>query len=640
MNFSVNDLYKTFEDSVVIQTINKIRTNQIGTARNLLKPNEIQLLEKQGNRSSDWSKIKVSSDFSTAGIYYNQFLGEVELNHDGIRTIQKLGSIEYQSGIYHSTFYNAKISRGTLINYAGTLNNIVVDENAIIEHCGHLTGEGASTFGNGQELTLVIETGGREVLIFAEITLEIASQISLSRKNIEVLNEYRRFISDYAKKVSSNWAYVGKSVQIFNAGKIVNCFLDYGTKIENVHYLSNSTVLSNLEERTTIVNGAHIENSIIQWGATIDSMGYIERSVLSEHTHIKCHGKVINSIIGANTGIAAGEVISSIVGPFVGFHHQALLIATYWPEGKGNVAYGSNIGSNHTSRAPDQELWPGEGTFFGLGCNIKFPANFSKAPYTIIATGVFTLPQHLEFPFSLISCPSNHFPHISPAYNEIIPGWVLSYNYYFIKRNEAKFAQRNKAKRSHFIFEVLRPEIMNLILVARNKLKDVLPKEVYTDEDILGLGKNYLMEAHRQIGLSAYNFFIEYYCLRGVRNRLSVLLLKREHAKISDFFSATTQDHRWEHERKLLLQEFGMLEVEVALTRLQELELKIAQSVQISKEKDDLRGRDMIPDYNEAHIQASDDPFVKKTWEEWEKINSGLKSLISQLKDETPKQIG
>jgi hypothetical protein len=40
--------------------------------------------------------------------------------------------------------------------------------------------------------------------------------------------------------------------------------------------------------------------------------------------------------------------------PFVGFHHQALLIATIWPSGRGNVSHGASVGSNHTGKAPDQ----------------------------------------------------------------------------------------------------------------------------------------------------------------------------------------------------------------------------------------------------------------------------------------------
>lgn len=60
--------------------------------------------------------------------------------------------------------------------------------------------------------------------------------------------------------------------------------------------------------------------------------------------------KLTHSILGPDSGVGAGECHHSLVGPFVGFHHQALLIAAIWPLGRGNVGYGANVGSNHTSR--------------------------------------------------------------------------------------------------------------------------------------------------------------------------------------------------------------------------------------------------------------------------------------------------
>lgn len=60
--------------------------------------------------------------------------------------------------------------------------------------------------------------------------------------------------------------------------------------------------------------------------------------------------QVTHSILGPDSGVGSGECHHSLVGPFVGFHHQALLIAAIWPLGRGNVGYGANVGSNHTSR--------------------------------------------------------------------------------------------------------------------------------------------------------------------------------------------------------------------------------------------------------------------------------------------------
>ena len=61
-------------------------------------------------------------------------------------------------------------------------------------------------------------------------------------------------------------------------------------------------------------------------------------------------GKLTHSVLGPDSGVGAGECLHCLVGPFVGFHHQSLLIATIWPLGRGNVGYGANVGSNHTSR--------------------------------------------------------------------------------------------------------------------------------------------------------------------------------------------------------------------------------------------------------------------------------------------------
>lgn len=45
----------------------------------------------------------------------------------------------------------------------------------------------------------------------------------------------------------------------------------------------------------------------------------------------------------------------------------------------------------------DQEIWPGEGVFFGLSTVIKFPANYSESPFSVIGSGVTCLPQRVRW---------------------------------------------------------------------------------------------------------------------------------------------------------------------------------------------------------------------------------------------------
>src|SRR5262249_19003119 len=196
------------------------------------------------------------------------------------------------------------------------------------------------------------------------------------------------------------------------------------------------TVLSSAEEPAGVLSGAAVVGSLLQWGSRVEGGALVERSVLTEHSAVERHGKVSASILGPNTAVAQGEVTSALLGPFVGFRHQALLIAAIWPEGRGNVSHGANVGANHSSRAPDQEARFGEGTFLGLGVNVKYPIDLSRAPYCFVACGVTLPPQRVLYPFALINVPSGPRPDVPGCYNEIVPGWGLSDNLYALKRTE------------------------------------------------------------------------------------------------------------------------------------------------------------------------------------------------------------
>ena len=320
------------------------------------------------------------------------------------------------------------------------------------------------------------------------------------------------------------------------------------------------------------------------------------------------------------------------------------MIAALWPEGKGNVGYGANVGSNHTAKAPDQEIWPGEGAFFGLGVNIKFPADYSKSPYTIFASGVACLPQRMEFPFSLVNSPAVRLDGVSPAYNEIIPGWVLSDNIYMVTRNEGKYEKRNKARRSKFVFEVFRPEIVDLMVDARRRLQAVkAPKEVYTSKDIEGLGKNYLTEGSRTKAIGTYTFYLQYYALLGLKREVAELakgLSPKGTVPIAEIEGLLTEPcrecPRWEHERQTLARELPGVDVAQGLKHLVELQTTIAKAVQVSKEKDDHRGQETIEDYAEAHAPAKDDGFVKETWAKTKALEQEVASILAALPKRAP----
>ncbi len=598
---------------------------------------EIEVLERQGNRSPNWENILVSEEFIPNYIYNNTFYGNCILGRFSGIEIEIDTNMILNSGIYNSTIKNSQIGNEALIQDCGLISNYTVSEKAVLlkNEIIHSTGE--STYGNEEKIIIGNETGGREIPSFAELTIELAEIVVKNREKKELLKKYEDFVSAYTEKLKAERGLIASKAVVLANRQIIDVLIGNGAIVRGTTLVKNTTLLSSTEEPVRVTSGACVEASCIQWGSSIETMAIVEHSVLTEHSHVERHGKVTHSILGPNTGIAEGEVTSSLVGPFVGFHHQSLLISAIWPEGKGNVGYGANVGSNHTSKAPDQEIFCGEGTFFGLGVNVKFPTDLSDAPYSIIATGVNTLPQRVEFPFSLINAPAQIFEGISPAYNEILPAWVLSDNIFTVRRNEGKYKKRNKAKRSSFVFEVFRPDTVDKMIRAKERLEHIeKQKDIYLDRDIKGLGKNYLQEKNRIKAIETYHFYTIHYALMGLIDVIEILLGEKSpvsedtvynYMPTSKHLSEEPKLDYWKHRKRILSAE-GLTKrsLKENLSKLLEMEEQIAQNTEKSKAKDDRRGERIIPDYSYSHTPASKDAFVIETWKELEKLKERINS--------------
>jgi hypothetical protein len=625
------------EGSVLLKAVAELK-NARGPGRlfkgavRSLSPKEIEALETHGNTCADWSKVKAADGFKAEYIRNSSFSGLCALGAFSGSPRELSPGVSHPSGIYASTIVDSEIGSDCLVKDCGLLANYAVKEGAVVFGVGSISTSPGCVFGNGMKIPVGMETGGREVVACAELDAALAARLALERGDRELQEKYGQLAAGYREGATCSFGIAEAGSVIRNTREIRNAYIGEGARIDGAALVENCTILSSLEERTEVSHGAVVRNSCLQWGCEATTMAIVADSLLTEYSRVERHGKVTASIVGPNTDIAEGEVTSCLIGPFVGFHHQALLIAALWPEGKGNVAYGANVGSNHTSRAPDQEIFCGEGMFFGLGINIKFPSDFSSAPYSIIATGVTTLPQKVQFPFSLISSPARNFTDISPAFNEIVPAWVLSDNIYMVRRNEGKYRARNSARRASLDFTVFRPEIVDGMASARDRLRDVREKkEVYTDRDIRGLGKNYMTEENRLHGMETYGFYIEYYCLSGLKDRIEELN-KKDKGGIPSVLDAKTADPLWEHARALISKEgFGKKGLKACLLRLIEIREKIEEDTLQAKAKDDERGARIIPGYEEVYPKAAQDPFIQSTREETAEAVARLRAIISSL---------
>eukprot|EP00298_Acanthocystis_sp_HF-20_P012946 c20134_g1_i1.p1 GENE.c20134_g1_i1~~c20134_g1_i1.p1 ORF type:complete len:653 (+),score=252.01 c20134_g1_i1:27-1985(+) len=608
-----------------------------------LKSQELQELIQNGNTCNDWSLIKVltSKRLSSGRIRNCVFQGHVHLGSFG-ETVSFDKSLQLDDGCYQSTIVDSTICSGSLVSNTHVLARAYVAKGALVMNCGMVTSSNPTKikFGNGISIPVGCEAGGREVTCYATMSLEIATAVSCNRDHTSSIASFNEFVKKYVESIPASRVIIAPHACV-RGSTLEDVFVGPYAIVESSK-LEQCTLLSGKGSDQTKISGmSFIKNALIQWGCVVEGLSFVSNSLMCEQSHVERHGKLIDSILGPCSGVAEGECTSSLVGPFVGFHHQSLLIACIWPEGKGNIGYGANVGSNHTGKANDQEIWPGEGTFFGLSTAIKYPANYSKSPYSMIATGVTTLPQKVEFPFSLINSTSESINGISPAFNEISPGWVVSSNMYMLIRNETKYQSRNTATRTKYQlhWQIMRPDIIDLCIQARDVLIKAEGKsrhltasgeKVFSSDIIPSLGKNYMTESSRKAGIKAYTQYIHYYALCGLleailSNKLNVSLTTLA-KDLPD--NIENQENHWDHKKFVLQKEFSTITVFDLLVKLKALSRQIAVDVLKSKEKDDKRGPEVIPDYSHVVVPAAKQKVVIKAFEISEKIQKNVDSVL------------
>lgn len=593
----------------VVHTMRKRPDNVLGLLLRPLSREEIAIMEGRGCRADDWSLIQVAEDFDPFRVRRTHLVGHCVLGRFRDDCEVRPG-ITLPSGIYDSTLIDAQVGNNCLLENVRFCARTVVDHGAVVFDVGSLIAGEKVHFGSQQTLAVGPETGGRPLPVWPGLDVAAAAAIATQLADYEgqkaIVEAHQRYVED----VTCSSCWVGRGAIIRHTTRIADAMIGPGCIIDQATDLADVAICCSQDEPTHI-NAAAVTQSLLGPGVTVAGGAIVRHSVLVEHCSVDLNAVVEHSVIGCNTSIAKGEVTASIVGPFVGLHHQSLLIGAIWPQGKGNIAYGAMVGSNHTGRAPDQEIWPGEGTFFGLGCNIKLPSDFSQSPYLMIGSGVATLAQRVCYPFSLIATPIQALSEeaeVPRAYNELIPAWGLYANAYAIVRAEEKYRLRDRSGRGHIPFQVLRPEIIALVRDARSRLMiapisgDQAPDlgTIYQEQAIAGVGKNFLREKQRRLGVEAYGTVLQRYALR-------VLLAAAEgHEQLPG-----SVDLAHELADELL----PGLSLEQRLSALLEIERENVEIVKRAKIADDRRGVAIIPGYADCHPSVEDDRVVRAAYD-------------------------
>ena len=614
-------LKKVLKNSILATSVENFKGIRAGTAKyRHLTEDEIQILEKNGNRSESWDKVMVEPDFDPNRIIRSSFMGEVYLPKF-FGTLLLPGDVSFPTGIYDSLVHNCFIENA-LVHKVAMLSNILVRSSAVVQNVGSIISSGKISYMIGNSMHVGNEMGGRKVAVFPEITMELVEAQLFHKPEPEVAAAFDEQLKAYREETALPFGVVGKGAVVCNTNIIRNSWIGAHARIEGAEKIRNSVVLSSLEEPSHVYDSVILENSNVQKSVTIHTSAEVQGSVLMSRTTVACKAIVKSSIIAPCCHIEEGEVNSSYVGPMTQMHHHSLLIAALWPEGCGNLGYGANVGSNHTGRMPDQEVMPGQGMFFGLGVNIKFPANYRESPFTLVATGLTTLPQRLKFPFSLIKPGDPQLVNVAPRLNEIVPGWNYAKNAYALDRNLYKYSLRGKGVVPSAFYSIFNADTVRYVCDAYQRLQVSDVRDIYTKEHIDGLGENFMRERVRQQAMKTYREYLERYALEQIIT-LVVNDTSLQTQPVKELRRMATNELNKDAMRLVNLPDT----FEELLKRYRQLEKDWFERVTHGLDKDNERGRKIFDDYDDAHP-------IDRGFTEWEKsrVEEKLRRLGTLVK--------
>src|SRR5262249_20737001 len=143
------------------------------------------------------------------------------------------------TGVYHSTLVNCVVGHDALVRDVALLANYVVGESAVVLDCGSVTCEGPTAFGNGAALPLGIESGGRDVPVYAEIDLEVAAAVARARSRHDFLRQYVRAVAAYMAAARSPRGILDRGALLCHTPTVRNTYLGPHADVEGATLIAD-----------------------------------------------------------------------------------------------------------------------------------------------------------------------------------------------------------------------------------------------------------------------------------------------------------------------------------------------------------------------------------------------------------------
>ncbi|MCP4713119.1 MAG: DUF4954 family protein [Planctomycetes bacterium] len=291
-----------------------------------LTDEQISILTKQGCTAEDWMLVRAAKGFDPARVKNTHFTGMVSIGRLDSK-VTLYGGISRDTGIYSATIHNCQIGSNVYINNVENyIANYQIEDNVVIDHVALLAVDGESSFGNGVEVAVINEMGGREIPIYDHLSSQVAYIIALYRHDQKLIDNLKKMIARYVSSVTSNMGLIATGAQIINCDTLKNIRVGPYAVLDNASRLENGSINSCKEDPALVGTDVIAQDFILCSGAKVSDNSILSHCFVGQATELSKQYSAENSAFFANCGGFHGEACSIFAGPYTVTHHKSTLL--------------------------------------------------------------------------------------------------------------------------------------------------------------------------------------------------------------------------------------------------------------------------------------------------------------------------
>lgn len=364
-----------------------------------LTAEEIEALQQNGCWAEDWSTINVAEDFLPSAMQQVTMYGEVNIGSFN-KSIEVSPGFSKHSGIRNATLNHVTIGDDCLVENIGCfISNYTIGDECYLSNVAIIQTTDGATYGEGNLISVLNEAGEGNLLLYSGLSSQLAAYMLRITSDKEAQAALFRLIREGIQDRLPERGFIGSNVKITNTKEITNCIINDYCEINGAERLCDCTLLGDVQSNSYIGTGVIIENSIVDYDASVVNGANIQDCFIGEACQVSNGFSASASVFFANSVLSNGEACAAFCGPFSASHHKSSLLIggmfSFY-----NAGSATNFSNHAYKMGPIHWGILERGTKTASGSYLFMPSHIGS--YSVCLGKTMTHPDTSKFPFSYI----------------------------------------------------------------------------------------------------------------------------------------------------------------------------------------------------------------------------------------------